>query len=509
MWTARSQLGFEHPHPLMEAMETDSITLSIDLEAGPFSARADSLTSLWNELRANTVEPLQASTPELTSFANECLFCALILERPKVYYGDEDLLDSSPHLETEECTSSQLLNDDAIGLIYIHSSDANIPAREVNVGIVVRSHKRRKGYAREAMVLALGMVFEEFGFHRAQAAIMDVADKDRAILFFTSVGFSHEGIRRRSIYQPGMDGKDGEWKDVTYLAMLDTDWVVRKSRIARQRAPSTLWEELFNRHAKEREELAMWEERHGRPRRTASMETIRRAPTSNAAEKQKMTLEEANRLLLYTSDQSSASSTRGSAPPSPGPKISINWVAEANAEETSDRFNHRSFRPSHGTWLSDQETLTDWLHATSSQVELLPSIPSAYPSITGSEYAITIPSPSSPPPDTPPIRSSSLERDSESEILEYDDVLSQTDLLHLDITPRVLVDLPGSPSPSRSSRCSSVSSQSSWCDARSSVDSEWDIVGSSSSEAASSTRTGRSRKRRARRRREGLRQVSS
>ncbi|KAI6159065.1 hypothetical protein EDD17DRAFT_922070 [Pisolithus thermaeus] len=471
-------------------LQADSVTLSIDLQASPFSTREDSLVSLWHELKANTVEPLQASALELTSFADECLFCALIRERRKVHYDDEDLLGSSSYLETQECTLSQPSNNDPIGLIYVHSSPSNIPAREVNVGIVVCSQKRRRGYAREAMLLALGWVFDELKFHRAQAAIMDVADKDRAILFFTSVGFSHEGIRRRSVYQPRMDGRDGEWKDVTYLAMLDTDWVVRKSLIARGCAPSTLWEELLNRHAKEREALAMWEERHGRLKRTTSMETVRRAPKSNAAEKQKMTLE-VDQLLLYTSDQSSMPSTHGSAPPSPGPKINISWVADANGEDSSNRFNHH------------------WLRATSSQVELLPSIPSAYPSITGSEYPITIPSPSSPPPDTPSIRSSSPEHDSDSEILEFGDVLSQTNLIHHDTIPRALVNLPGSSNPSLSSCSSSVPSENSWCDARSSVSSEWDIVGSNPSEGGNSSRTGKSRKRRAKRRRGGPHQVST
>ncbi|KAI6104382.1 hypothetical protein F5141DRAFT_188956 [Pisolithus sp. B1] len=252
----------------------------------------------------------------------------------------------------------------------------------------------------------------------------------------------------------------------------------------------------------------MWEERHGRLKRTTSMETVRRAPKSNAAEKQKMTLE-VDRLLLYTSDQSSMPSTHGSAPPSPGPKINISWVADANGEDSSNRFNHRSFRQSHGPWLTDHETLTDWLRATSSQVELLPSIPSAYPSITGSEYPITIPSPSSPPPDTPSIRSSSPEHDSDSEILEFGDVLSQTNLIHHDTIPRALVNLPGSSNPSLSSCSSSVPSENSWCDARSSVSSEWDIVGSNPSEGGNSSRTGKSRKRRAKRRRGGPHQVST
>ncbi|KAI6158194.1 hypothetical protein BKA82DRAFT_4068355 [Pisolithus tinctorius] len=501
----------------METMETDNVSLCIDLQAQLFSARADRITSLWDVLRDNAVEPLQASMRELTSFVDECLFFASILERPKVQCDGDELQGSWSDSGVQEYTSLQPPSDDPIGLVYVHSGPGNIPAREVNVGIVISPEKRRKGYAREAMVLALGWVFDELKFHRAQAAIMDMADKDRALLFFTSIGFSHEGIRRRSIYQSGMDGENGVWKDVTYLAMLDTEWVVRKSLLARG-APSTLWEELFNRHSSEREKLASWEERHGRLQRTASMETIREAPRSKTAEKQKMTVEEAERLFLYTSsDQSSTSSCQssvhGSAPASPGPDIRISWAKEINEEVTSNSFNHRPFPPPHGPWLSDtrlRDSLAEsqhWLRATSSQVELLPSIPSAYPSITGSEYAISIPSPSSPPPDTPSAGSSSPDRDTDSEMLDPGDVLSQINLLLHDSTPRAIVNLPSFSNSTRSGRSSTVSSQDSWCDARSNTDSDWDIVGSNSSDGANSACSGRSPKRRAKRR-EGLRQVS-
>jgi hypothetical protein len=64
-----------------------------------------------------------------------------------------------------------------------------------------------------------------------------------------------------------------EWKDVTYMAILDTDWVMRNVRVC-QSAPKSLWDALFARHQREREELLRWEARASL-KRTSSMVTVR------------------------------------------------------------------------------------------------------------------------------------------------------------------------------------------------------------------------------------------
>ncbi|KAL4073562.1 hypothetical protein J3A83DRAFT_4090452, partial [Scleroderma citrinum] len=262
----------------MQKTETKNIRLWFNLYASPQSPRERTLIDLWDVLKKNAVEPEQAPMPLLSSFADDCLLCAIILEKNEeeaVEEGEtEEWHPPPPPTEPywESCKDTATTDDSAVGLVYVRGSPSDPSAKEVNVGVVIHKDKRRKGYAREAMKLALAWVFGSLQFHRAQAAILDTPDKDGALLFFTALGFTHEGTRRRSVYQPG---EYGEWKDVTYLAMLDTDWLVRKSLGIRDKPPSTLWDEMFSRHAKEREALLQWEEDQRILRRSTSMETIR------------------------------------------------------------------------------------------------------------------------------------------------------------------------------------------------------------------------------------------
>lgn len=91
-------------------------------------------------------------------------------------------------------------------------------------------------------------------------------------------GFRHEGIRRRAFFSPITT----EWKDVTYLAILATEWVHdSNTRSSRRLLPSSLWDEILSRHQREQEEFVWREERNFRDnsslsrKRTSSLETIR------------------------------------------------------------------------------------------------------------------------------------------------------------------------------------------------------------------------------------------
>lgn len=82
-------------------------------------------------------------------------------------------------------------------------------------------------------------------------------------------GFGHEGTRRRAFFSP----MEHEWKDVTCLGILATDWL---NRPYFKIAPMSLWGELFARHQREREQLLQWEAVNQRQLlRSASMETVR------------------------------------------------------------------------------------------------------------------------------------------------------------------------------------------------------------------------------------------
>jgi hypothetical protein len=74
------------------------------------------------------------------------------------------------------------------------------------------------------------------------------------------------------------EGARGTWKDVTYLALLETEWLMRGYR---KPAPRNLWDEMFARHAREREELLRWDERQQKLKKTSSMETVRVASTAD------------------------------------------------------------------------------------------------------------------------------------------------------------------------------------------------------------------------------------
>jgi len=156
--------------------------------------------------------------------------------------------------------------------VYVTSSpQENVPAGEANIGIILAPEAREKGFEMQAGNLVLSWLFDEIGFHRVQAGVLDSAGKDWAITQFTQMGFVHEGIRRRAVFCPN-EGVRGEWKDVTHLGLLETDWLMRAYV---KPAPKNLWDEMFFRHAREREELLRWDDRKQRLNRTSSMETLR------------------------------------------------------------------------------------------------------------------------------------------------------------------------------------------------------------------------------------------
>ncbi|KAF9028792.1 hypothetical protein BDZ89DRAFT_748198 [Hymenopellis radicata] len=138
-----------------------------------------------------------------------------------------------------------------IGFVYLDR------AREsegvLDVGMIIDPAHRGWGYARDALDQVLTIAFETFKCHRVQAHIVEGPYKANTLKAVTHLKFTHEGTSRKSFFSPHLQ----EWKDVTCLAMLDTDWVVRDSiRVA----PLTLWDEMFVRHDSEREDLLKWQE---------------------------------------------------------------------------------------------------------------------------------------------------------------------------------------------------------------------------------------------------------
>jgi hypothetical protein len=124
-------------------------------------------------------------------------------------------------------------------------------------------------------------------------------------------GFRREGVRRRAFWSQTA----GEWKDVTYLAILATEWIYDHSNLANAKIlPSNLWDEVFSRHQREQEEIIRMEERKTGTwpgclslKRSSSLETIREA-VPNA-----LSVESGAESTGFTTDTSSSSSAASSS----------------------------------------------------------------------------------------------------------------------------------------------------------------------------------------------------
>ncbi|OCH87200.1 hypothetical protein OBBRIDRAFT_796425 [Obba rivulosa] len=287
------------------SLHTEDIRLEPDLQA--YRVNVTRLLSIWDELGKYSVESAVVSRPALFDFILEhCLYAAsiqrYIRENPEqeleeheeglggridaingvqtaqvqedycgtawdtsdngMPYGTAQLPPAFAGSSSESEHPANVTRMETAGFVYITSTQ--MPS-EMALGIALHPDAQGLGLATQAMNLMLHWAFDELKCHRVQVAIMDSPTRTRALRLFTSVGFRQEGTRRRVV--PSVDGA---WADVTYMGLLDTEWLVR----ARDPGPlRSMWDELLERHQREREEVLRAEEH--RLRRTASQETVR------------------------------------------------------------------------------------------------------------------------------------------------------------------------------------------------------------------------------------------
>lgn len=485
------------------SLRSANVSLLFDYESESLGS-VNLLNQLWQTLRRTAVEPGQASSPDFLSFADECLFCAQITTNaptPTEDAGKNNDTDSaivpSPSstwrpLPTppSESPSLNIPEDRRVGLIYLHAGPANFPAGEANIGVIMKPSMQRRGYAREAVHLVLGWAFEELKFHRVQAAILDTPFRDRALRLFIGSGFVHEGTKRRAVYQPEGEGLVGLWQDATYLAMLDTEWMLqstwKRNNQNQQRPVISVWDEMFARHAREREELLKWEEKHERMTRSPSTETLRESARK------------AQQDLAYLTDDASSfgePSQSGSSPPSPGPNIVV------TLDEDSDMEDGPGIDQIRQQWGMVPWQLGQGMDDASLQpppldrVLSLPSIPSTRLSDGDPQSPVTIlsSSPGSSPPSSPSLSPVASVRSPWTDSEDEDNWLP--DQVHPPSTSPIQPAVPYDPYPypyirpasvrsrSRNNSGSSSSSSDTWSDAQSSIgadSSTWDVISNSS-----------------------------
>jgi len=202
-----------------------------------------------------------------------------------------------------------------VGLIYLTTSQHFLDPLhmgECNIGAYIAPEYRSLDNAADAINAVVEHAFRDRDCHRLQAIIVDHKDKIDALTLFSSAGFRHEGIRRRAFFS----SISLEWKDVTYLAMLATEWVLDQNRNppVYQMRPKSLWDEVLTRHQREQEEIIKMQEHkfgHGGLKRISSTETIReKIPTA-------LSLESGAESAGFMTDTSTSSSSIGPGPISP------------------------------------------------------------------------------------------------------------------------------------------------------------------------------------------------
>jgi RimJ/RimL family protein N-acetyltransferase len=85
--------------------------------------------------------------------------------------------------------------------------------RSAELGIRIgQEQDRGNGYGKEATMLMLDYAWKSLNLNRVQLEVF--ANNERAIRTYRSVGFEHEGTRKRAAFI------DGEWIDVAFMGAL-------------------------------------------------------------------------------------------------------------------------------------------------------------------------------------------------------------------------------------------------------------------------------------------------
>jgi len=207
------------------------------------------------------------------------------------------------------------------GLATLH---ATLIPHELNISFAVLPAFQSDGLATHLIAHVLEVAFERFDAHRVQARVIhsatDSAETARVIRLLLHLGFAHEGIRRRAAIHP----VEGQWSDVSVLAMLELDWVTRAGVTP---AKGTLWDEMFLRHQREREILLKLEGSR-ELKRTRSMETVRDLHMMNDAVPSASMVSSSVGGSTVTSDTASQVST-------PTEMSSWDGVSDASGLQTS------------------------------------------------------------------------------------------------------------------------------------------------------------------------------
>lgn len=132
------------------------------------------------------------------------------IERMREIYGEWAVADDRLVLAVVDNAS-----DDVVGEVVLAGWDED--NRACWFRTLIGAAGRGRGLGTEATRLVVDHGFRALGLHRITLEVYDF--KPRARYVYEKVGFVHEGVGREALLF------DGEWVDVHFMAVLESDWV--------------------------------------------------------------------------------------------------------------------------------------------------------------------------------------------------------------------------------------------------------------------------------------------
>ncbi|KAI5888676.1 uncharacterized protein SCHCODRAFT_02513146 [Schizophyllum commune H4-8] len=299
-------------------MTSTAITFSEGLDGQ--DDHLDDLLSLWEQAQVSCMEPASSPQTDLISFAQDAAYFSVV----DIKHGAPSN-DGTPSSESEsdgftsgnpgpsqpprmeplsprQAEETQRLIEELFDIVRDRQSRGSSQARtpsepeELPKGIAGFVYLVSAGGDEPRHILNIGL-----SAHRVQAHVLGglgETEVQAALALFGKLlvrcwstlqtdssawyswqlfrGFSNEGTRRMAFWI----ALQSQWRDVTTMAMLDTEWVIRQiSQRASWSTPTGLWGALYEKHAKEREDLQRWVQSFGTYRpsmpRALSAETVR------------------------------------------------------------------------------------------------------------------------------------------------------------------------------------------------------------------------------------------
>ena len=105
--------------------------------------------------------------------------------------------------------------DGAVGIATLSNIDWK--NRTATHGIkLANKEKRAKGIGTDTVMAIMRYAFDELGLHRLDGSWFDTNAASKAL--YKKCGWKEEGVRRSCVF------KNGEWRDLTIVGILDSDY---------------------------------------------------------------------------------------------------------------------------------------------------------------------------------------------------------------------------------------------------------------------------------------------